>query len=150
MEQLLNQARKYRVGLVLAHQNLGQFDTRLSAAVMASTAIKLAGGVSAKDASALAREMRCETEFLLSMRKHQKATDFACFIRNVTPQPVQLTVPFGQMEGQPRMSTEELQAVIDQNRHRYAAQASHVLRASPAGSQMAPEKKPVLQAPELL
>src|SRR3954454_18979349 len=39
MEQLLNQARKYRVGLVLAHQNLGQFEPRLQASVMASTAI---------------------------------------------------------------------------------------------------------------
>jgi hypothetical protein len=48
MEQLLNQARKYRVGLILAHQNLGQFEPRLQAAVMASTAIKLAGGVSAR------------------------------------------------------------------------------------------------------
>jgi type IV secretory pathway TraG/TraD family ATPase VirD4 len=28
MEQLLNQARKYRVGLILAHQNLGQFEPR--------------------------------------------------------------------------------------------------------------------------
>ena len=31
MENLLNQARKYKVGLVLAHQNLDQFDTRLRA-----------------------------------------------------------------------------------------------------------------------
>jgi hypothetical protein len=55
--------------LVLAHQNLGQLEPRLQAAVMASTAIKLAGGVSAKDAAALAREMRCEPELLLGMRK---------------------------------------------------------------------------------
>ena len=104
IENLLNQARKYRVGLVLAHQNLGQFDGRLAEAVMASTAIKLAGGVSAKDAWTLSRDMRCEPDFLLAMHKHRASTDFACFIRNVTPQPVALTVPFGQMEGRPRMS----------------------------------------------
>jgi hypothetical protein len=46
VEQLLNQARKYKVGLILAHQNLGQFELRLMAAVMASTAIKLAGAAS--------------------------------------------------------------------------------------------------------
>ncbi len=103
IENLLNQARKYRVGLVLAHQNLGQFDGRLAEAVMASTAIKLAGGVSAKDAWTLSRDMRCEPDFLLAMHKHQGSTDFACFIRNVTPQPVALTVPFGQMEGRPRI-----------------------------------------------
>src|SRR5215213_3971314 len=97
VELLLNQARKYKVGIVLAHQNLGQFEPRLMAAVMASTAIKLAGGVSAKDAAALSKEMRCEPEFLQAMRKRHKHTEFACFIRNVTGQPVQLSVPFGQM-----------------------------------------------------
>jgi hypothetical protein len=85
IENLLNQARKYKVGLVLAYQNLGQLETRLSAAVMASTAIKIAGGVSAKDASTLGREMRCETDFLLGMRKHQRATDFACFMQCDAP-----------------------------------------------------------------
>jgi len=101
IENLLNQARKYKVGLILAHQNLGQFETKLQAAVMASTAIKIAGGLSARDAGTLSREMRCEPEFLLSMRKHAASTDFACFIRNVTPQPMALTVPFGQMERLP-------------------------------------------------
>jgi hypothetical protein len=124
IENLLNQARKYKVGLILAHQNLGQFERSLQASVMASTAIKLAGGVSAGDASILAREMRAEPEFLLSMRKHAKSTDFACFIRNVTPQPVALTVPFGQMEGKPRMSESERQAVLLQNRSRVAAGAA--------------------------
>src|SRR5919202_5527672 len=79
IENLLNQARKYKVGLVLAHQNLGQFEPRLQAAVMASTAIKLAGGVSAKDAASLSREMHCEPEFLQEMRKYAASTEFACF-----------------------------------------------------------------------
>jgi hypothetical protein len=148
IENLLNQARKYKVGLVLAHQNLGQFETRLSAAVMASTAIKIAGGVSAKDASTLGREMRCATDFLLGMRKHQRATDFACFIRNVTPQPIQLTVPFGQMEARPRMSEEELVALLAENRHRYSAEATDgALVPAPTKS---PENAPALTAPELL
>ena len=71
---------------------------------MASTAIKLAGGVSAKDAWTLSRDMRCEPDFLLAMHERQGSTDFVCFIRNVTHQPVALTVSFGQMEGRPRMS----------------------------------------------
>src|SRR5215211_2049151 len=102
LELLLNQARKYRVGLVLLHQNLGQFETRLQAAVMASTSIKLAGGVSARDAAALSREMGCEPEFLQGMRKRQRHVEFACYIRNVTAQPVRMSIPFGQMEGRPQ------------------------------------------------
>ena len=74
---------------------------------MASTAVKLDGGVSAGDGAALAREMRCEPEFLLSMRKRRASTEFACFVRNVTPTPVALSVPFGQMEGRPKASEAE-------------------------------------------
>lgn len=121
VELLLNQARKYKVGLVLAHQNLGQFEPRLMAAVMASTAIKIAGGVSAKDASALSKEMRCEPEFLQSMRKRHEHTEFACFIKNVTGQPVQLSVQFGQMEARPRMDEVELEELIERNRLRYGS-----------------------------
>jgi hypothetical protein len=139
IEQLLNQARKYKVGLVLAHQNLGQFEPRLQAAVMASTAIKLAGGVSAKDAAALAREMRCEPELLLEMRKHEAYTDFACFVKNVMPSPIQLSIPFGQMEKRPRMSAEELAGLLAKNRERYAAAAVDGVG---AGLQSAPSRQP--------
>jgi len=142
IENLLNQARKYRVGLILAHQNLGQFEPRLQQAVMASTAIKLAGGVSAKDAMSLSREMRCAPEFLLQMRKHQHFTDFACFVRNVTPQPVALSVPFGQMERRKRMSTEELASLLAANRQRYCAVDADEGTAGPQlAPQMAGERK---------
>jgi hypothetical protein len=119
IEQLLNQARKYKVGLILAHQNLEQFERSLLAAVMASTAVKVAGGVSAKDAAAFAREMRCEPEFLQSMRKRRDRTEFACFVRNMTTQPVRVAVPFGQMECEPRMSEDEYDELLALNRARY-------------------------------
>lgn len=121
IEQLFNQARKYKVGLIVAHQNLGQFERELLASVMASTAIKLAGGMSAKDAAALAKEMRCEPELLQSMRKHPDRTEFACFIKNVTPSPLRLTVPFGMMESRPRLSDPEHEELLGLNRARYAA-----------------------------
>jgi hypothetical protein len=114
-------ARKYKVGLVIAHQNLDQFEPRLRATVMASTSIKLAGGLSAKDASAFARKMYCEPEFLQSMRKYPGHTEFACFVRNVTPTLLRLTVPFGQMEGKPKLSAEAQEALLARNRQRYCS-----------------------------
>ena len=122
IEGLLNQARKYRVGLVLAHQNLGQLEARLQAAVMASTAIKLVGGVSARDASVMAREMGCEPEFLQGMRKGARHTEFACFVRNQTPRPIRLAVPFGQMEGQERMDWGEQHKLLRVVRFRYCGE----------------------------
>src|SRR4051812_9058114 len=121
IEQLLNQARKYKVGIILAHQNLDQFEPRLRGAVMASTATKLVGGLSAKDAAAFAREMRTEPEHLQSMRKRQDHSKFACFVRNVTVRPLRLSVPFGQMEVRPKLDDGEYDDLIERNRARYAA-----------------------------
>jgi hypothetical protein len=99
---------------------------------MASTAIKLAGGVSAKDAQALAREMRCAPELLQEMRKHPTHTQFACFIRNLTPCPVRLTVPFDQIEARPRMSESALQHLLRENARRYCAGSSELPQHAPA------------------
>ncbi len=139
IEQLLSQARKYKVGLILAHQNLDQLERRLLAAVMASTAIKLAGGMSAKDAVALAREMRSEPEFLQGMCKRRKHTEFACWVRGLTARPIRLTVPFGRMERLECMSDEEHGLLLTQNRARYCVAADGSMypsqsRSQPAGS----------------
>ena len=54
---MLNQARKFKVGLVFAHQNLDQLDASLRATVMSSTSIKIFGGLSAKDTNVFAQEL---------------------------------------------------------------------------------------------
>ena len=120
INNLLNQARKYKVGLILAHQNLDQFETRLRSTVAASTSIKVVGGLSAKDTGAFAKEMHCEPEFLQGMRKHRDRTEFACFVRNHTPQPIRLTVPLGEMERRPKLTDPQYAGLIERNRERYS------------------------------
>jgi hypothetical protein len=88
---------------------------------MASTAIKLAGGCSAKDASAFAKEMRCEPELIQGMRKHARHTEFACWVKNATPRPLRLAVPFGQLEERERMIEAEHEELLAFNRGRYCA-----------------------------
>ena len=88
------------------------------------------------------------------MHKYAAASDFVCSIRNVTPQPVQLTVPFGQMEGQPRMTGRELENLLTQNRRRVAEvkpeTAGAMLREAAAASRSTPAGKIEIEAPELL
>ena len=96
--RLLSQARKYNVGCVLAHQALEQMSDSLRELVFASTSIKLAGGVSARDARALSAEMRTAPEFVLTQDKDSGGTRFAAFVRALTPTAVSLAVPFGTME----------------------------------------------------
>jgi DNA helicase HerA-like ATPase len=125
IETLLEQARKYHVGMILAHQHLGQFENRqLRASVAANTAIKLAGGLSEEDARALAANMGTTPEFLLSMKKQeaQRVTEFACSVRNLTQSAVRLTVPLGMMEEAPKITNPHvLNALFRRNWEKYCA-----------------------------
>ena len=123
IDELLNQARKFRVGMVLAHQNLEQLTEHLRATIMASTSIKFAGGVSARDAAALAREMRCESDFVQGMRKRAQSTEFACWIKNTTARAIKLEVPLGTVNGLPSIDQAAYSALIAANRARYCAPA---------------------------
>ena len=120
MGRLLEQARKYKVGLTLAHQHLDQFEENLRSTVGTNTAIKLVGGLSAKDARLLAQDMRAAPDYLLSMRKNdeRRETQFACFVKNLTEQPLTLTIPLGAYNSLPKLTTPELEALKAQNRLR--------------------------------
>lgn len=138
METLVSQGRKYNVGLILAHQNLGQFPRDLQKSVMTSTAIKYAGGVSKGDAVDLAGEMNCSWEFIKAMVKGGDETQFALFAKNITPVAQLLSVPFGTLEGLPRLSQKEFEILLTDNRERYCAPVDRsLLRGSHPGRQAA-------------
>jgi hypothetical protein len=120
LETMLSQARKFNVGVLFAHQHLDQLTPALRAAVAANTSIKLAGGVSDRDARALAPDMRTTSEFIAEMRKLAHSTEFACFVRNYTGSAVRLQIPFGALEKAPRMSSEQHAQLIARNHQRYA------------------------------
>ena len=120
LETLLSQARKFNLGVLFAHQHLDQLTPSLRAAVAANTSIKLAGGVSDKDARALAADMRSTSDFITSMQKHQRSTEFACYVRNCTSNALRLEIPFGALEKAPQLSTAQHAALIAENRRRYA------------------------------
>ena len=97
---ILSQARKYNIGMVLAHQYLGQLDPKLQEAFGANTAIKFAGGVSNKDARALAPMLGCQPEFIESQPKGS----FAASVRGLTTTALPLRFELGTMEKLPRMT----------------------------------------------
>jgi len=121
IDSLLVQARKYRLGVLFAHQHLQQLTPALRSSVASNTTIKFAGGVSDQDARALDADMRTTAQFITSMRKHAKSTEFAAYIRNETPAALRLEVPFGTMEAAPRMTTEEHAELIRRNTERYSS-----------------------------
>lgn len=96
IDDLLIQARKFNLGLVFSHQYLDQCAPALRASIAANTAVKMAGGVSDRDARAMAGDMRTTPEFILAQRKDTGRSQFACSVRGQSA--VSLTVPFGTLE----------------------------------------------------
>jgi hypothetical protein len=121
---ILEQARKQNVGLIVAHQYLSQLSQDTLDCLYANTSIKFAGGVSDKDAYALARNMRCEPPFIVEQPKGS----FAGYVRNLTDKAVTLKFPLLRLGGKrTRMDDAEYARVRDDIRNRYAVHYTHLL-----------------------
>ena len=119
VEMLLTQARKYKLGLTMAHQYMDQLSPSQRSNMLANTSIKLAGGLNRKDTQAMAAEMRCTPDFLQSMRKQASKTQFAFSIRHMIDSAVPLTVPLGLIEQQDKVAPEVVAQRLEINRQRY-------------------------------
>lgn len=125
IDDLLTEARKYKAGLVLAHQYLDQATSSLRASLAANTGIKFASGLSAQDAGAMARDMRTTPDFILSQPKLQ----FAAHIRNVTSSAVSIPITF--VQDAPQLSSSHFEQLIDRNRARVSVSRSTVPKDNP-------------------
>ena len=139
---ILSQARKYNVGMVLAHQYLGQLEPRLQEAFAANTSIKFAGGVSNRDARSLAPMMACAPEFI----EAQSKGSFAAHVRGVTKSALPLKFPFGRMEAMARMTQPEYRELIGAMRKTYAVHYSELEK--PAATQADSADGPVGHTPQ--
>jgi Helicase HerA, central domain len=149
---ILSQARKYLVGMVLAHQYLGQLPSYLAEAFEANTAIKVVGGVSARDARAFAGQIGADPELILS----QPTGSFATYIRGLTKRAVPMSFPFFVMEKLPRTSHEERDAIRAMSRATYAepidpgpSQAHEPDTPEPIDAEPADDDDPLKPSPEL-
>jgi hypothetical protein len=114
---ILEQARKQNVGLILAHQYLSQISQGVLESLFSNTSIKFVGGVSDRDAHAVARELRCAPSFI----QQQQTGSWAAYVKNFTPSAISLKIPFGTMEALDRMDHEQRLIVQLHMRSRYAA-----------------------------
>ncbi|HTK34941.1 MAG TPA: type IV secretion system DNA-binding domain-containing protein [Caulobacteraceae bacterium] len=126
IETILEQARKYRIGLVAAHQSLDQPMPRIRSALLSNTSMKCVGGLSAKDARAMADELRTTPAFIESMRRRGDRTEFATWVKHWTPHAIRMSVPLGHLERQPVLTEEEFDELIEANRARYCTTLDEV------------------------
>jgi hypothetical protein len=110
----------------VAHQYVTQLSQKTLDSLYANTSIKFAGGVSDKDAYALARNMRCEPAFIGG----QPRGSFAAFIRNTTKNAITLQFPL--LPRFKEMSRDQYAAVLAANRNKYAVHYSKVSAPPPS------------------
>lgn len=129
LTRMLTAVRKYKGAITFAHQYLDQLEPGVRAGVIANTSIKLAGGLSAKDASTLASDFRCSSDFLLAQQKNLTETSFACFAKNVTEHAVALSIPLGFLESKGALPAGLYEELIEASRTRYGVRDAR--RANP-------------------
>jgi hypothetical protein len=96
---ILDQARKLRVALILAHQRLQQLQPYVLDALYGATSIKFASKVSDAAAHALARDMHTTPEFILN----QPPYHFAAYVRGMTDSALSIAIPETDFNKMPRM-----------------------------------------------
>lgn len=81
----------------------------------ANTLIKLAGGVSARDARALAGQMSADPDLI---QRQPKGT-FATYVRGLTDRAVPISFPFFVLEKLPRATKDAIEAIRSHSREAY-------------------------------
>lgn len=146
IETILSQARKYRVGMTLAHQTLDQLSPRLRSAFLSNTSFKCAGGVSNKDAHSLAGELHTTPEFIQGMKRRGGKSEFAAWLKHRTPEALRLSVKLGFLERRPTLTDSDYDLLIDLSREKYCGTLAEVL-AWPESPKPAPPPIPATGAP---
>jgi hypothetical protein len=119
--KILLKLRGMRMALILGNQLVSRItDTSVQESFL-GTAIKFVNANSAS-ARTLAEEMNCVTEagridpsFLIA----RPSLNFAFHIRGQMPKPIAVQIPYGVLESQPHMSSNELEQIRSEIRERY-------------------------------
>ena len=119
LEVLLNQGRKYKAGVVIAHQFLDQLNSVTRQTLLANASVKIVGGLSNKDNKSFAAEMGTNVSFLESLRKKESGTEFGLWVKNHLPKALRLNVPFGVLESAVRLDADGRLRQLEANRQKY-------------------------------
>ena len=104
--ELLRLIREYNGGAVLAHQNMycAELDDDTRTAISTNTSIKYASSPEAQDLNYMARDLKCEPEFLSQQEPTETHARFACFVRGMKlKHPFIIHSEFGWINRWPKM-----------------------------------------------
>jgi hypothetical protein len=123
LSEFLAQVRKYKVGVILAHQFLKQLDDvsyTLRHGVLTNTTIKFVGKVLASDRKVMSDAIDVAPESFSGLKKKDHShTEYFAFVDNLTPKGIKVRVPFGVVNKKETMSDESYNKLIENNRRKY-------------------------------
>ena len=128
VEKIFDTGRKYKLGLIIAHQRLNQLTEALQSAA-SGAAIKMAHAPIYEDKRAIANQMRTSPEWIDSMPQHT----FATYIAGMT-QPVALKIPLSPLANAPRMTDPQFEKVRAVMRRKYARSPEAAVASVVAGA----------------
>jgi ABC-type molybdenum transport system ATPase subunit/photorepair protein PhrA len=117
--RLLRLLREYNGGAVIAHQNMycAELDEATRNAISTNTSIKYAASPEGQDLNYMARDLRCDPEWLKDVHKSETHARFACYVRGMNlKHPFIVTSKLGWIEDWPKISDAEYQALRARNK----------------------------------
>jgi Type IV secretion-system coupling protein DNA-binding domain len=113
--ELLRLAREYRVGVVLAHQNMKPLNEGIRNTISTNTSIKYSATPEGDDKGYMARDLRCDTDFL---DEYTHPGVFACYARGMNlKHPFLVATEFGRIEREPQMTPEAHRAALAKSKN---------------------------------
>ena len=121
--EIMRLAREYSLGLTIATQTVhgSPFTDNLRTSLSTNTSVKYASSPEGTDINYVARDLRCDAEFIRAQTKTATHGRFACFVRGILEHPVSITVPFGNIQRQPQMTDEQHAAMRKASKERLSA-----------------------------
>jgi hypothetical protein len=133
---MLRLAREYNLGIVIAHQNMysGELTEALRNSISTNTTIKYCAGSEGIDRSYMARDLRCEQEFITVYTEPKDGHgQFACYARGMgLSHPFIYPVPFGNIQARPQMSEDAYDVMRARNQDLLRSRPSSATSRAPA------------------
>ena len=121
-QDLLQQAREFKLGVTLAHQQIkGQLTEAIFSTLSANTRIKYAATRSHADAVTMAKDMHCEPEFIMGQKRIGDLAHFACYCDGVTEHPFPLELDCKEINALPLINDTFFSLILCDEKRRYAA-----------------------------
>ena len=124
----------FKLGITLATQQMvsSEFNDNIRNSISTNTSMKCAASVEGDDLRFATRDLRTTPEFIQGHATDDVNVNFACYTRNIRhKRPYTVSVKKGFIEGEPKMTPSQVQALDQSMARRYGERAPQQRPASP-------------------